>query len=265
MSEATVVRYEVSRGIATVTLDSPANRNALSRALVSQLLEQLRAAGADPGVRAVVLAATGPAFCAGADLSELTEQSVSRAPALLAELLHTLVTLPQPVVAKVAGQVRAGGIGIVGACDVALVAEPVRFAFTEARLGLTPAVISLTTLPHLTSRAASRYCLTGELFDAAEAARIGLVTAAVPEASLEGAVEKVLEAFRASSPQGLRETKRLVTASLRARLEAGSDEMVALSTRLFGSDEAREGMLAFLERRPPAWATLSPPTDSRRP
>jgi enoyl-CoA hydratase len=87
----------------------------------------------------------------------------------------------------------------------------------------------------------------------------------VPEASLEGAVEKVLEAFRASSPQGLRETKRLVTASLRARLEAGSDEMVALSTRLFGSDEAREGMLAFLERRPPAWATLSPPTDSRRP
>ena len=218
MSEAALVRYEVSRGIATITLDSPANRNALSRALVAQLLERLQTASADPDVRAVVLAATGPAFCAGADLKEMTSGSSTQTPAALLEVLRTIATLPQPVVAKVAGQVRAGGIGIVGACDVAIVAEPVKFAFTEARLGVTPAVISLTTLPHLTTRAASRYFLTGEAFDAAEAARIGLITAAVPEASLEAAVEQVLEAFRASSPQGLRETKRLVSTGLRTQL-----------------------------------------------
>jgi len=254
MSEAPLVRYEVSRGVATITLDSPRNRNALSRALVAQLLERLRTAGANAEVRAVVLAATGPAFCAGADLSEMTEGSGTQAPSVLLDVLRTVVTLPQPVVAKVAGQVRAGGIGIVGACDVALVAESVRFAFTEARIGVTPAVISLTTLPHLSTRAASRYFLTGEAFDAAEAARIGLVTAAVPDASLDGAVEQVLETFRASSPQGLRETKRLVAAGLRARLDAEGADMVALSARLFGSAEAQEGMRAFLERRPPAWA-----------
>lgn len=254
MSEAPLVRYEVSRGVATLTLDSPRNRNALSRALVTQLLERLHAAGADPEVRAVVLAAAGPTFCAGADLSEMTAASGSQTPAALLDVLRAIVTLPQPVVAKVAGQVRAGGIGIVGACDVAIVAEPVKFAFTEARIGVTPAVISLTTLPHLSSRAASRYYLTGETFDAAEAARIGLVTAAVPEAALDGAVEQVLESFRASSPQGLRETKRLVAAGLRARMDAQGAEMVELSARLFGSAEAQEGMRAFLERRPPAWA-----------
>ena len=259
MSEAPLVRYEVSRGVATLTLDSPRNRNALSRALVTQLLERLTAISTDAEVRAVVLAAAGPAFCAGADLSEMTSGNAAQAPGVLLDVLRAIVTLPQPVVAKVAGQVRAGGIGIVGACDVALVAEPVRFAFTEARLGLTPAVISLTTLPHLSTRAASRYYLTGETFSAAEAARIGLVTAAVPEASLDGAVEQVLESFRASSPQGLRETKRLVTAGLRARIDAEGANMVTLSARLFDSAEAREGMLAFLERRPPAWA--APKTD----
>ncbi|MHA7630125.1 enoyl-CoA hydratase family protein [Corallococcus sp. M7] len=254
MSEATLVRYEVSRGVATLTLDSPRNRNALSRALVTQLLERLNAVGADPSVRAVVLAATGPAFCAGADLSEMADGGAAKAPAVLLDVLRTIVTLPQPVVAKVAGQVRAGGIGIVGACDVAVVAESVKFAFTEARIGVTPAVISLTTLPHLTSRAASRYFLTGEAFDAAEAARIGLITTAVPDASLEGAVEQILETFRVSSPQGLRETKQLVAAGLRARIDSGGAEMVALSSRLFASEEAQEGMLAFLERRPPSWA-----------
>jgi len=254
MSEAPLVRYEVSRGVATLTLDSPRNRNALSRALVTQLLERLTAISTDAEVRAVVLAAAGPAFCAGADLSEMASGGAAQAPGALLDVLRAIVALPQPVVAKVAGQVRAGGIGIVGACDVALVAEPVKFAFTEARIGVTPAVISLTTLPHINTRAASRYYLTGETFDAAEAARIGLVTAAVPEASLDGAVEQVLESFRASSPQGLRETKRLVAAGLRARIDTQGADMVALSARLFGSDEAQEGMRAFLERRPPAWA-----------
>ncbi len=257
MSEAPLVRYEVSRSVATITLDSPRNRNALSRALVAQLLEKLHGAGADSEVRAVLLTATGPAFCAGADLSEMTQGSGEQAPAMLLEVLRAIVALPQPVVAKVAGQVRAGGLGIVGACDVAMVAESVKFAFTEARLGLTPAVISLTTLPHLSTRAASRYYLTGEAFDAAEAARIGLITAAVPEGSLDGAVEQVLQTLRASSPQGLRETKRLVTTGLRARLDAEGEAMVALSAQLFGSAEAQEGMLAFLEKRPPAWAGSS--------
>jgi enoyl-CoA hydratase len=254
MSEEALVRSEVSRGVATLTLDSPRNRNALSRALVTQLLGHLRRVGEDAAVRAVVLTATGPTFCAGADLSEMTAGAATQTPAALLEVLRALVLLPQPVVAKVAGQVRAGGIGLVGACDVALVAEGVKFAFTEARLGVTPAVISLTTLPHLSSRAASRYFLTGEAFDAAEAARLGLVTAAVPEGQLEGAVEGVLASFRGASPQGLRETKRLTTAAVRRRMEAEGEDMVALSARLFGSPEAQEGMRAFLERRPLPWA-----------
>jgi enoyl-CoA hydratase len=248
-----VVHYAADRGIATVTLDSPTNRNALSAQLVGELSDRLAAAAADTSVRAVVLSHTGSVFCAGADLKEQSsevgpEQGTQR----MLALLRAIVELPKPVVARVDGAVRAGGMGIVGACDIALAGPNASFAFTEVRLGLAPAIISLTTLGRMTERAASRYYLTGEVFKADTAAASGLVTAAVDD--LDAELATLTDALWACSPQGLAETKRVTTRRMSAALTKGGDEMQALSARLFASDEAREGMLAFLQKRPPRWA-----------
>jgi enoyl-CoA hydratase len=248
-----VVRYTVDRAIATVTLDSPENRNALSRALVSELGAHLERAATDDTVRAVVLTHTGSTFCAGADLREQSgEGGPEEGTRRMLALLLSVVALPKPVVARVDGHVRAGGLGLVGACDLAFAGPSSTFAFTEVRLGLTPAIISLTTLRRMGERAAARYYLTGETFDAATAVATGLITAAADD--VDAALEPVLTALRACSPQGLAETKPLTTAAVRADFTARAEAMQQLSARLFGSDEAREGMLAFLQKRPPTWA-----------
>jgi enoyl-CoA hydratase len=167
-------------------------------------------------------------------------------------LLRTIVELPKPVVARVDGAVRAGGIGVVGACDIAIASHEATFAFTEVRLGLAPAIISLTTLGRMTERAAARYYLTGETFGAEEAARSGLITAAVTD--LDSEITALADALRSCSPQGLAETKPLTTRTARAAFAQRSADVQELSARLFASPEAREGMLAFLEKRPPRWA-----------
>jgi enoyl-CoA hydratase len=243
-----MIRYGVDRGIARIALDSPHNRNALSSALMSELERRLNDAGADDAVRAVELTHTGATFCAGADLTEARVDMTAGTRRLVA-LLSRIVELPKPVVASIDGHVRAGGMGLLGACDIALAGPASTFAFSEVRLGLAPAIISLTTLPRLTARAASRYYLTGETFDAATAARIGLVTEAVED--IDAATRAVLDALRHASPQGLRESKPLTT---RAVTFADADVLAAQSARLFASDEAREGMASFLEKRPPRWA-----------
>jgi enoyl-CoA hydratase len=254
----TVVRYGAEHGLATMTLDSPANRNALSSALVAQLHAGLREAAADPGVRVVVLGHTGTTFCAGADLSEATSGPVDpEGPAAgraraLAGLLRAIVELPKPVIAAVDGHVRAGGMGLVAACDLAVAGPAATFALTEARLGVAPSIISLTVLPRLTSRAASRYFLTGEKFGSAEAEAMGLITLAAQD--VPAAVADLLGALLQGSPQGLAESKKLVTAPVLAAFDASADELASASARLFASEEAREGMTAFLQRRPPSWA-----------
>lgn len=248
-----LVHYAVDRAIATLTLDSPANRNALSARLVGELSAHLATAAADTDVRAVVLTHAGTVFCAGADLKEQAgEGGPERGTRRMLDLLRMIITTPKPVIARVDGAVRAGGLGVVGACDIALASANASFAFTEVRLGLAPAIISLTTLGRLTERAAARYCLTGEKFGAGDAHAAGLLTAAC--ADLDAELDTVLDALRACSPQGLAETKPLTTSAARARFDAGADDMQALSARLFASDEAREGMLAFLQKRPPRWA-----------
>ncbi|MFD5737862.1 enoyl-CoA hydratase family protein [Streptomyces sioyaensis] len=240
------------RGITTLTLDSPHNRNALSTRLVSALHQALADAAADEDTRAVVLTHTGGTFCAGADLSEATSGAATDGPLGLARLLRAIVALPKPVVARVTGHVRAGGLGLLGACDISAAGPDATFAFTEARLGLAPAVISLPLLPRLDPRAAGRYYLTGEKFDAAEAARIGLVTLAADD--VDTGLAPVLDGLRKGSPQGLAESKKLVTAQVLDTFDRDTDALAAQSARLFGSAEAREGMTAFLERRAPAWA-----------
>ena len=207
-------------------------------------------------MRAVVLTHTGTVFCAGADLKEQSAEGGPEAGTRrMLALMRLIVELPKPVVVRADGAVRAGGIGILGASDIALVSEKASFAFTEVRLGLAPAIISLTTLGRLTERAASRYFLTGETFGAEAAAACGLVTAVATDTQgLDAEVAAVTDALRSCSPQGLAETKPLTTAGVRAAFDHGADDMRALSARLFGSDEAHEGMTAFLEKRPPRWA-----------
>lgn len=247
-----LVQYSVDRGIARIALDSPANRNALSAALVEQLSRALADAAADDAVRAVELTHTGATFCAGADLSEASRGGMAAGTSRLVGLLKQIVALSKPVVGSIDGHARAGGLGLVGACDIVLAGPASTFAFSEVRLGLAPAMISLTTLPRLSARAASRYYLTGETFDAAAAERLGLITEAVDD--IDAGTMKVLDALRAASPQGLRETKPLLTAGLLDGFEARSVALAQQSARLFGSAEAAEGMAAFLEKRPPSWA-----------
>ncbi|GAA4914452.1 enoyl-CoA hydratase family protein [Streptomyces coeruleoprunus] len=234
------------RGITTLTLDAPDTRNALSAGLVAELTDALSGCAGDPAVRAVVLTHTGSTFSAGADLK------APPSPYAFVALLRQVLELPKPVVAKVDGHVRAGGIGLVAACDIVVASPASDFALTEARLGVAPAIISLTVLPRMDPRAAARYYLTGERFDAAEAARTGLVTLTADDP--DKAVPPLLDALRKGSPQGLAESKRLVAARVLETFERDAEELVRRSATLFASAEAREGMTAFLERRDPVWA-----------
>jgi enoyl-CoA hydratase len=263
----TLVEYtgpaESGGPFARLTLNSPHNRNALSTALVEQLHRGLRDAAADPAVRAVVLGHTGNTFCAGADLSEAGgagrsgspqstfDMAVARARELTA-VLRAIVSSPLPVVAATNGHVRAGGFGLVGACDIAVAGPRSTFALTEARIGVAPAIISLTLLPKLSPRAAARYYLTGERFDAGVAAEIGLITMAAED--VDAAVGALLADLGRGSPQGLAASKALTTAAVLAGFDRDAERLAEESARLFVSDEAREGMLAFLEKRPPSWA-----------
>jgi enoyl-CoA hydratase len=254
------VRHDVSSGAATLTLDSPRNRNALSGRLVIELRQGLADAAADPEVRAVVLTHTGGTFCAGVDLSEASAAGAETDPAALAdrrsrsmiELLRAIVELPKPVLGLVDGHVRAGGMGLVAACDIVVAGPRSTFALTEARLGLAPSIVSLTVLPRLTSRAAARYFLTGETFAAADAERLGLVTIAADDPA--AAVNALLAELRACSPQGLAQSKALTTAAILAEFDESAERLAAQSSMLFRSPEAREGMAAFLQKRPPRWA-----------
>jgi enoyl-CoA hydratase len=167
-------------------------------------------------------------------------------------VLRTIVALGKPVVGRIDGHVRAGGMGLVGACDIVVAGPRATFALTESRLGLAASVISVVVLPRLGDRAASRLFLTGETIDAAAAARLGLVSQAADDTG--AAVRELMAALRAGSPQGLRESKILVNRRLLERIDAEAGRVIEQSARLFASDEAREGMRAFLEKRPPRWA-----------
>ncbi|MGW7167096.1 enoyl-CoA hydratase family protein [Streptomyces sp. NPDC054884] len=235
-----------ARGVETLSLDAHATRNALSAALVGALADALADCAEDPGVRAVVLTHTGGTFCAGADLRDPPD------PDAFVGLLRRIVALPKPVVARLTGHVRAGGLGLLAACDVTAASTASTFAFTEVRIGVAPAVISLPLLPRTDPRALARYYLTGERFDAPEAARIGLLTAAGDD--VDAVLAPVLEGLRRSAPQALTETKRLLTARVLEAFDRNAADLTALSARLFATAEAREGMTAFLERRDPAWA-----------
>ena len=257
---SSLVHYTVEGSVARLTLDSPDNRNALSTALVNQLHQGLTDATEESGVRAVVLDHTGGTFCAGADLAQavsggraadLGDVAVDRARELT-NLLRRILKLPMPVIAAVDGHVRAGGLGLVGACDIAVAGPASTFALTEARIGVAPSIISLTLLPRMTARAASRYFLTGEKFGPAEAADIALITIAADD--VNATVAALTAEIAKGSPQGLAASKALTTAPILEAFDRRAEVLIEQSARLFVSEEAREGMLAFLQKRRPNWA-----------
>ena len=241
----TLIARTRARAVETLSLDSPHNRNALSAALVGQFADALTDAGKDSGVRAIVLTHTGNTFSAGADLKDPPP------PEALVALLRQIIELPKPVIARVTGHVRAGGLGLLAACDIAAAATDATFAFTEVRIGVAPAVISLPLLPRTNPRALARHYLTGERFDAAEAVATGLLTAC--DSDVDRVLDPILDGLRRSAPDALAETKRLLTARVLEAFDRDAADLTALSARLFSSPQAREGMTAFLERRDPAW------------
>ena len=250
-----LVHYTVEGSVARLTLDSPDNSNALSTILVHQLHQGLTDATEESGVRAVVLGHTGGTFCAGADLAEAARRdpgdvAVDRARELT-HLLRRILELPMPVIGAVDGHVRAGGLGLIGACDIVVAGQASTFALTEARIGVAPSIISLTLLPKMTARAAGRYFLTGERFGAEEAANIGLITIAAEDVA--ATVSALTAAIGKASPQGLAASKALNTAPILADFDRHADELTKQSAELFVSEEAREGMMAFLQKRPPRW------------
>lgn len=251
MTHDRVIQVSVSAGVATLTLDSPENRNALSKALRGQLRTALTEALADDAVRVVVLDHTGRVFCSGMDLAEAaggssSDQGVNEFP----ELLQLIWFSPKPVVAVVRGPARAGGVGLAAACDVVVAASSASFAFSEVRLGLVPAVISAVVLPRMTTHVAHRLMLTGEVFDAATAAGGGLVDLVAADDELDAVLAGQLTALAAGAPSALAETKRL----LRSRQpDLGFGDLLQLSARFFAGEEGQEGIASFREKRPARW------------
>ena len=251
MTDGTVLQVEVARGVARLTLDSPANRNALSRAMRAQLRQALTDVLADDAVRVVVLDHTGRVFCSGMDLSEAAgagagDQGVRELP----DLLQALWTSPKPVLAVVRGPARAGGVGLAAACDVVVAGASATFGMSEVRLGLVPAVISAVVLPRMLPHVAHRLMLTGEVFDAAAAAAGGLVDLVAPDGEVDGVADVQVRALAAGSPWALAETKRLLRSG---GLRGSFDDLLELSARAFAGEDGQEGIAAFREKRPARW------------
>lgn len=256
---AELVHYSsTDDGVATITLDSPHNRNALSAQLRRELRDHLVTAAGDDAVRVIVLDHTGPVFCAGMDLKEAgsagsSTTGVNEFP----EILTRLWTSEKPVVAKLAGPARAGGVGMVAAADIAVAAAGATFAFTEVRLGLVPAVISVTVLPRLLPRAAHELFLTGEKFDAERAVAIGLLNAAVPADRLDAEVRRYTGMLALGGPTALAATKEMLRRARSADLADDFADMLELSVGFFAGAEGQEGIAAFAQKRAPSWVPVS--------
>ena len=248
--------YERRGRAAWITLDAPQSRNALSADLIAELDAHLAAAIADDAVRVIVLTGNGPAFCAGADLkgggSAVAPGGGQRNPFVM--ILERIWDGPKPVIAAVNGHAFGGGVGLVAAADIAVAAETAKFAFSEVRVGVIPAMISVVVLPKLGVHHGMRLFLTGETFGAAQARDYGLLHRVVPAAELTAAVEKEIEAIALGGPNAVREAKRLVRTIPRLSMADGFAYAQEKIAELFASPEAAEGMTAFAARRKPRWA-----------
>ena len=257
MASEAVTKYDRRGAAAWIRLDSPANRNALSAALVAELAAHLDAALRDDGARCIVLSGTGSAFCAGADLKDrgagLGRTRSGDSP--FVRVLKTLWNAPKPVIAAVNGHAFGGGIGLIAACDIAIAVEAAKFGFSEVRVGVVPATISVLVIPKLGVHQSMRLFLTGERFDARRALEYGLLHRVVAADALEGAVQEEVDAIALGGPNAVREAKRLVREVAALPMDEAFRRAEALIGELFASPEAAEGAAAFLEKRPPSWTT----------
>jgi methylglutaconyl-CoA hydratase len=233
-------------------MDQPDSRNALTPELVEGLAEGLQAALLDATVRVVVLTNTGPAFCAGADLSGRSNPAVKQRVGV-DEILAAIMESPKPVVGRVAGHCMGGGVGLAAACDLSVAHTGVRFGFTEVRLGVAPAIISVVCLPKLRRSDALELYLTGERISASRAAEVGLITSVVPEEALDEAVADLVAKLTAGGPSALAAAKQMVFDVPGEDRAQAFARMAVVSRTLFASEEAAEGMAAFREKRPPSW------------
>ncbi|HEY8024803.1 MAG TPA: enoyl-CoA hydratase/isomerase family protein [Burkholderiaceae bacterium] len=260
--EYTTLTCERDGTTAVIHLNRPDVRNAFNETTIAELTAVFTALGAEADLRAIVLAARGPAFCAGADLNWMKKMAgytheENRADAeQLAEMLRTIYTCPKPVVAKIQGDCYAGAMGLVAVCDIAVAVEEAYFCLSEVKLGLIPATISPYVIKAMGEYAARRYFLTAERFTAQEALRIGFVHTVVKSAELDGAVADLVKHLTNASPNAVREAKKLVRdiagAPLNAELIADTAERIAL---IRASEEGREGVRSFLEKCKPNWLT----------
>jgi len=252
-----LVHLDIVGGVATITLDSPANRNALSRRLVSDLRGHLDTALADARARVIVLTGTGTVFCSGADLKEQRTANESSETTLknagLPGILLDMWNSPKPVLGRINGHARAGGLGLIGACDLVVAVEDATFGFSEVRIGVAPAIISVVLLPKIGITRGMELFLTGETFDARASVAMGMVNAAVPALDLDAAVNRYVDSLLKGGPIALGACKRLVREVPGRPLEEAFDWAADFSASLFASEEGREGMTAFAEKRPPRW------------
>lgn len=254
------VTLTVNAGVATITLTQPEIRNAFSDEVIAEITAAFEAVGQAPEVRAVVLAAEGPAFCAGANLNWMRrmadytrEENVVDA-GKLAQMLHTIYTCPQPTIARIQGDVYAGGMGLVAACDMAVAVDTAHFCLSEVKIGLIPATIAPYVLRAMGPRAGHRYFLTAERFDAAEAHRIGFVHQVVGVDDLDAAVDGLLKHLLQAGPEALKACKRLVMDTAEREInEPLTRYTVESIADIRASDEGKEGVQAFLSKRKPAW------------
>jgi methylglutaconyl-CoA hydratase len=249
-----------SAGICTITLNRPELRNAFNDEVIAELTNAFAQAGTQAGIRAVVLAANGPAFCAGADLNWMRrmadysrDENLADA-AKLARLMQTIDQCPLPTIARIQGDVYAGGVGLVAACDMAVSVDSAQFCLSEVKLGLIPATISPYVVRAMGVRAAQRYCVTAERFSAAEALRIGLVQEVVAAQALDEKLASITQALQSAGPQSVKNAKKLVKeVAGQAIGQPLIEQTVAAIADARASSEGREGVQSFLQKRKPSW------------
>jgi len=255
MSGTEATLYEIRKGAAWITLNRPENRNALSAILVNELYAHLAAANKDPEVRSIVITGSDPAFCAGADLKSPPGQTIDGGGKSVPypDVLTSILESEKPVIVAVNGAAFAGGLGLVGAADIVVTVEDVQFSFSEVRIGVIPAVISVVCLPKLGTHHGMKLFLTGERFTGRQAVEFGLAHRAVPKDQLVGAVQEEIDMINLGGPNAVVECKKLVRRVSELDIDQGFAETGEWSVRMFKSDEGAEGMTAFREKRKPSW------------
>lgn len=254
MNDTQNALYEIRDGAAWITLNRPQNRNALSAGLVNEMYEHLGAAETDDSVRCVVITGNGPAFCAGADLKSPPGSVVDGKQSVpYPDVLTRILESRKPVIAAINGAAFAGGLGLVSASDIVITSEEAKFSFSEVRIGVIPAIISVVCLRKLGTHHGMRLFITGDRFTGKDAVAYGLAHRAVPLDELNATVMAEIDAIKLGGPNAVAEAKKLVRTVPELSIEEGFKITAEWSYKLFTSEEGAEGMAAFREKRKPSW------------